>query len=115
MKRELICISCPRGCTVTVSDETGTLSATGMGCNRGEKYAIAECTNPVRTVTATVRVSNRKDTMVAVKTATPIPKGKMMDVMQILRNMQVQAPVEPDTVLVEDAFGSPIITTQKIV
>lgn len=109
--KTLTCILCPRGCSLSVSD---TLTVTGNACPHGEKYAIAECTNPVRTVTATVRVDNRADTMLSVKTEAPVPKGKMMDVMAALRGMTVSAPVAIGAVIIPDILGTKIIATQKV-
>lgn len=111
MKNQMTCILCPRGCSLSVTKE---LSVTGNGCPRGEKYAIEESTNPVRTVTATVRVANRKDTMLSVKTEKPVPKGKMMDVMALLRSMTVTAPISLGSVLLSDVLGTKIIATQKV-
>ena len=92
--KNMTCILCPRGCALSVSDQ---LTVTGNACPRGEKYAISECTNPVRTVTATVRVANRKNTMVSVKTEAPVPKAKMMEVMAYLRSVTVNAPARHTT------------------
>ena len=111
MKHQLTCILCPRGCSLTITEE---LSVSGNVCPRGEKYAIEESTNPMRTVTATVRVANRKDTMLSVKTETPIPKGNMMDVMAHLRSMTVIAPIAIGEVIVADILGTKIIATQKV-
>ena len=111
MKHQLTCILCPRGCSLNITKE---LSVTGNACPRGEKYAIEESTNPVRTVTATVRVANRKDTMLSVKTEHPVPKGKMMDVMALLRSMTVTAPIAIGAVIVGDILGTKIIATQKV-
>ena len=111
MKRTLTCILCPRGCTLSVSEN---LAVTGNACPRGEKYAIDECTNPVRTVTATVRVENRADTMLSVKTEAPVPKGKMMDVMALLRKTTVNAPVAIGQVVLTDVFGTEVIITKAV-
>ena len=111
MSKKLTCILCPRGCALDVAEN---LTVSGNFCPRGEKYAKDECTNPVRTVTATVRVGNRGDTMVSVKTEAPIPKGKMMDVMTLLRSMTVAAPIAIGTVIVPDILGTKIIATQKV-
>lgn len=111
MKRTLTCILCPRGCALSVLED---LSVTGNSCSRGGKYAIQECTHPVRTVTATVRVANRADTMVSVKTENPIPKENMMDVMAYLRSITVTAPIAIGTVVISDIFGTKIIATQKV-
>ena len=111
MKRTLTCIVCPRCGTVTVEQN---MTVTGNGCKRGIDYAIAECTNPTRTVTATVRVANRADTMVSVKTAAPVPKGEMFAVMNKLRNMTVNAPIAIGDVILNDVYGTQIIATKNI-
>ena len=111
MKRTVTCIVCPRGCTVTVERD---LTVSGNGCKRGVEYAVAECTNPTRTVTATVRVANREDTMVSVKTAAPVPKGEMFAVMQKLRSMTVPAPIAIGDVILNDVFGTQIIATKNV-
>ena len=111
MARNMTCILCPRGCALTVSDN---LTITGNACPRGEKYAIDECTHPVRTVTATVRVANRSNLMLSVKTQQPIPKENMMDVMAALRAITVTAPVAMGAVILPDIFGTKIIATQKV-
>ena len=114
MERNITCILCPRGCTMTVKGELEKLQVTGNTCPKGAEYAVNECTNPVRTVTSTVRVSNRKDTMVSVKTAAPVPKGKMMEVMTYLRNTSVAAPVKIGDVILSNVFGTDIIITKEI-
>ena len=59
-KRELTCIICPKGCALKVElDENGkVLGVTGNTCKRGAEYAENECTNPMRTVTSTMRCSD---------------------------------------------------------
>ena len=82
MDRMLTCIICPRGCSLHVQGEGNELSVSGNACPKGAQYAKDECTHPVRTVTAVVRVANRADTMVSVKTAAPIPKEHIFDLME---------------------------------
>lgn len=114
MKRNMICIICPKGCSLTAEVSEGGVKVSGNTCPKGEEYAVNECINPVRTVTATVRVSNRYHTMVSVKTATPVPKNKMMDVMTILRKIQVEAPVKIGDVILTDVCGSDIVVTKEV-
>ena len=114
MERNMTCILCPRGCAMTVRGEVGGLQVVGNSCPKGQEYAINECTNPVRTVTSTVRVSNREDTMVSVKTAAPVPKEKMMEVMAQLRSITVSAPVKIGDVVFTGVFGTDIIVTKEI-
>ena len=114
MERNITCILCPRGCAMTVTGELGNLLVSGNTCPKGLEYAINECTNPVRTVTSTIRVSDRKDTMVSVKTASPVPKEKMMEVMAALRSITVSAPVKIGDVVLTGVFGTDIIVTKEI-
>ena len=114
MKREMTCIICPRGCAMTADIREGKVTVTGNTCPKGEEYAINECLHPVRTVTATVRVANRPNTMVSVKTETPVPKDQMMDVMAVLRATQVNAPVAIGDVVAENICGSRVIITKEI-
>lgn len=114
MKKELVCIICPRGCRLTAETLGDGLTVTGNACPKGKEYAINECTNPVRTVTATVRVSNRYNTMASVKTATPVAKDRMMDVMAVLRKTQIEAPVKIGEVILRDVSGADIVITKDV-
>ena len=109
MKRELTCIVCPRGCALTVElvNEDGkakVLSVYGNGCRRGIGYAESECTAPTRTLTTTVRTSGGG--VVAVKTAAPIPKEKMMDAMDVLSRVTAKEPVKIGDVIVENILNT---------
>jgi len=115
MKRDLICIVCPRGCSMQVElEDSKVISVTGNACKRGEKYAIDECLSPTRMVTALVRVTNRKDTMVSVKTAAPIPKGNIFDLMKLINAATVEAPVSIGDVVLSDVYGTDVIITKDI-
>lgn len=114
MNRTLTCIICPRGCTLNAEIHGKHVTVTGHTCPRGAEYAVSEVLHPMRTVTATIRVSNRRDTMVSVKTASPVPKTRMMDVMAALRKTSVEAPISIGQVLLPDVAGSAIIATKDI-
>ena len=114
MKKNITCIICPRGCAMTAEITDAGVVVTGHTCPKGEEYAINECTNPVRTVTAAVRVGNRYNTMVSVKTDAPVPKDKMLDVMAALHKVQVQAPVNIGDVVLENIFGANVIVTKNV-
>ena len=114
MDRKLTCIICPRGCMLTVSGREDSLVVTGHACSRGEKYAIAECIHPVRTITSSIRVANREDCMVSVKTLVPVAKENVFDVMAVIRTATVTAPVKTGDVLIENLYGSQIVATKDI-
>ena len=114
MQKNLTCIICPRGCALTAEINGKRVSVTGHTCPKGEEYAVNECLSPVRTVTATVRISNRCDTMVSVKTAAPIPKGKIFEAMELIRSASVEAPVKIGDVILPDVFGTTVVATKDI-
>ena len=109
--KKLICIICPRGCHLEVSDD---LKVSNNGCPKGVKYAVDECTNPVRTVTSVMRVSNREDTMVSVKTSQPIKKSDIFCAMEVIKNTSVECPVKVGDVLIKDLFGADVIATKDL-
>lgn len=105
--RNLTCISCPMGCSITVEMEGGeVVSVTGNTCKRGEIYARKEVTNPTRIVTSTVKVKGGKADMVSVKTREDIPKGKIFDCVKALKGVEVEAPVHIGDVIVPDVAGT---------
>lgn len=114
MIRKLTCIICPRGCSLSADITEKDIKVTGQTCPKGQEYAINECTNPVRTVTATVRVANRENTMASVKTAAPVPKDKMLYIMSLLRKTQISAPVCVGDVVLSDVCGTEVIITKGI-
>lgn len=111
--KELTCIVCPRGCRLKIDDD---MNVFGNACPRGEKYAIQELTNPTRTVTSSIRVTNRPYTLVSVKTDQPIPKDKMFEVMEEINKLTVEAPTKIGDVVKKNILdlGADIIITKNI-
>ena len=114
MKREITCIVCPRGCRMTADIQGEIITVTGHTCNRGEKHAMAEILNPVRSLTSIVRVSNRNDTMVSVKSEQPIPKGEMFAIMEKIHAATVEAPVAIGDCVIDNICGTRIVATKEI-
>lgn len=101
MKKNLVCVSCPLGCSIEVEIENGeVISVTGNTCKRGDAYARSEVTNPVRSLTSTVKVNGGVHPVVPVKSSAPVPKDKMFDCMKEINAVTVKAPVKiGDTVI----------------
>lgn len=112
-KAELTCIVCPKGCALEIrlAKDGQILSIKGNACKRGAKYAEAECTNPQRAITTTLRCEDGR--MVAVKTDIAIPKEKMFEAMERMNGTIVKLPVRVGDVLLEDVFGSNVVATQN--
>ena len=111
--KELTCIVCPRGCRLKIDDE---LNVTGNTCPRGAQYAKDELTNPKRMITSIMRVKNRENCVVSVKTSQAIPKGKIFDVMKEIDRVQVEAPTKIGDVAIKDVLGlgADILITKNI-
>lgn len=106
MKKNLICVSCPLGCPIEVEIENGeVVSVTGNTCKRGDAYARAEITNPVRSLTTSVKVENGLHPVVPVKSSGPVPKDKMFDCMKEINSITVKAPVKIGDVVIENILG----------
>lgn len=114
MIKNLTCIICPRGCSLQVEISDKTVTVQGNACPKGEQYGMDESTNPTRTVTSVVRVCNRRDTMVSVKTEKPIPKENIFDLMEIIRKTELSAPVELGDVVIGNVFGTRVIATKQV-
>ena len=112
----ITCINCPVGCrmTVTLKEKKEVISVQGNTCARGDKYARQECTLPLRMVTAVVPASG-SPTPLSVKTASPVPKHLIPDVMAALRNLTVSAPVSIGQVVLPNVCdtGVDIIATKN--
>ena len=104
MKKEMICIVCPRGCHLQVDEES--LKVTGNGCEKGVDYGRNELTNPTRVVCSTVKLQSDQLCRCPVKTDHPVPKGKIMDVMTVVNQIQADPPVHIGQVLCEDIAGT---------
>lgn len=103
--KNLTCIICPNGCTLTVSEGQGGYQVNGNRCKRGEQFAIMEMTHPMRTVTTTVRTAFREAPVLPVKVSGEIPKERIMDVMEALRQVVVTQPIGRGSVVLADVLG----------
>lgn len=111
--KELICITCPRGCHLKVDDE---FNVTGNFCPRGATYAKAELTHPVRTLTSTVVISSKYESRVPVKTNAPLPKEYIAIAMEEINKVRIAAPKHIGDVVIKNIFdtGVDIVVTKDV-
>jgi CxxC motif-containing protein len=106
---ELICITCPMGCTLDVSHEGSTIvDVVGHTCKRGVDYAQEELTDPRRNVTTTVRVKGGLHPLLPVHTSAPIPKARIFDLLADIRKVEVQAPVSMGKAVLSKVVGTDV-------
>ncbi|MBN2025141.1 MAG: DUF1667 domain-containing protein [Actinobacteria bacterium] len=106
-KHEYLCINCPIGCTLELTEEDGEiLEIAGAECKVGKKYAEEEFKNPRRRVSTTVRVSGGTLPLLPVASESPIPKHMVRDAVRVLADVVVDAPVADGQVIYPDILGT---------
>lgn len=105
---EIICVVCPKGCTLRVQHEGDRILSVEGGCKRGEKYAASELVDPRRMVASTVRVKNGLHPLVPVYTRKAFPKPLIPQLAKTLRDVEIPAPVKINQVVMENALGTGI-------
>ena len=102
MQRTLTCIECPRGCTLSVEVENGSVTVSGNFCPKGATYGKNEVTCPVRIITGTVRAEKA---MVPVKTDKAVKKELIFDVMAKIRSARLLTSVKIGDIIIENVDG----------
>ncbi len=109
-KKELICIVCPNGCELEVEmiegDGMEIKEVVGNLCEKGPEWARREILNPVRTIASNVLVRGGVFPLVSVRTDSPIPLGKIPDVMEAIKGIVTDAPVHIGDLLLEHPAGT---------
>jgi CxxC motif-containing protein len=108
-KTEMICITCPVGCTLEVTHDEGTIAEIdGHTCKRGIEYAEQELTDPRRMVTTTVRIKGSLHPLLPVYTSAPIPKPRIFDLLREIRQVELEAPVKMGDVVLSDVVDTDV-------
>lgn len=109
MEKKIICITCPKGCTITVKGEPtqGKIdSVEGNECRRGLTYAESEFIHPVRILTSSVKTVGCDVPLLAVRTAAPIPKELVLEGMEEIKKIAVEGPVATGAVITANFLGT---------
>jgi CxxC motif-containing protein len=97
------------GCTLEVTHEGETLlNVAGNTCPRGEKFVEEELTDPRRMVATTAKVKGGLHPLVPVYTKAPFPKPRIFELLDAIRQVELEAPVEIRQVVLADALGTGI-------
>lgn len=111
---KMTCIVCPNGCRMTVENENGEIKVDGAQCKKGIAFAKAELTNPMRSLATTVPTVFADMPRLPVKTAGEIPKGKMLEAMCMIKNVQVTQRLKAGDIILPDVFGVAIVATASM-
>jgi CxxC motif-containing protein len=101
---------------MTIEKQKDAWKVEGNACRQGEKYAIEEMTSPRRMVTSSVVVEQGDYEMLSVKTDRTVKKEKINAVLQAMKKVHVQAPINIGEVLIENIAqtDASLIATRKI-
>ena len=127
---EMICITCPMGCHLSVQRLSASeIAVTGNRCARGEAYAREELLSPKRVVTTTcalvavlqetaascettvswetaTRASLYRPRRVPVRTKGAFPKERVVELLGVLSKVDIALPVRRGQVILADALGT---------
>lgn len=119
-KRKIVCVTCPLGCKINVvyvdSDDIEILEAKGNRCKRGIEYIKQELRDPIRTVVTSVKIENGVFPLVSVRSNKPVPLRLMNEIMKVLKNTKIKAPIKRGDVIINNILntGSDIIATRTV-
>ncbi|MBU4313135.1 MAG: DUF1667 domain-containing protein [Candidatus Omnitrophica bacterium] len=117
MKKNLICIECPKGCALDVDIENcRVVKVTGNQCPKGETYAISEIEDPRRILTATILTKGFPLKLLPVRTDRPIPKARISDAMKAIRKIRAISRVKTGDIIAKDllGLGANLIATREL-
>lgn len=103
--KELVCITCPNSCRMTVEQKDGKWVASGNRCPRGQKFAEDEMTCPKRTFSTTVRTAWKEVPVLPVRVSQEIPKEKIFEVMEQINQTTVRECIGREDVLIPNVLG----------
>lgn len=114
MKKDLICILCPRGCRITV--DTESLEVTGNACPRGAQFGPQEITSPERMLTSTAPIEGALYARIPVRTSGAVPLAKIPACITQIKALHLKAPVKAGEVLVENIAqtGASLIASRSM-
>ncbi|POZ93428.1 DUF1667 domain-containing protein [Petrotoga halophila] len=119
-KKKIVCTQCPLGCKINViyadADEIEIVEVKGNRCKRGLEFVKQEITDPLRVVVTSVKVEDGEISMASVRSDKPVPLRLMQDIMKILKETKVKAPVKRGDVVIQNILdtGSDIIATRSV-
>lgn len=104
------------GCRLRAIEKDGAYTIEGYSCKRGLEYGLQEMKDPRRNISSTVYIENGFLSALPVKTAAPIPKGMIFQVMEEINKVHVIAPVKIGAIIIPDVLhtGINIVATRNM-
>lgn len=107
--KEYTCIVCPLSCQITLKATNGEIvDVTGNTCKRGENFARNEYINPIRTLTTVVKLEDSDYDCLPVISDGGIPKDKLSECLEELKNVTIVAPIKMGDIVVENLLNTDV-------
>ena len=104
--KKLTCIVCPKGCDLEIEIKNDEYLVQGNMCNRGKLYAINEMTNPMRSITTTIKTKYKTAPRLPVRTDKEIEVKAIFSFMHVLNEIELDHPVHTGEVVVENVLNT---------
>lgn len=118
MIKNYTCIICPNSCEIEahVTDDMHIEKIEGNLCPKGEAYVRQEIVAPCRTIASSVRVLHGTLPLASVRLTKAIPKEKIFDVMNEIKNTTIEAPVQIGSIAIHNVLGldSDVMITRTV-
>lgn len=106
--RNLICIECPIGCSLSVEKVGEQWDIKGNKCPKGKDFAINEITDPRRSICSTVRTTFKKVPRLPVRTTGDVPLKEIFAVMAQINAISVDKPIHTGDVIIKNVCNTGI-------
>ncbi len=105
-RKEIICVTCPKGCDAKVWEEAGSIKMKGKICKKGKAHIQQEFLEPKRVLTSTVVVAHSRTKRLPVRTVEAIPKKDLFRAMEQLSKVSVKPPVHAGEVIISNVLNT---------
>lgn len=116
-EKTLVCIKCPIGCDITGRFNSNEVTCIeGALCQRGKEFFVKEVTDPKRILIHHIKVNNGEIPLVSVRSDHEVPQKYIFDLINILNEKEVEAPVYIGDTMLYNPFrlGINIIATKTV-
>jgi CxxC motif-containing protein len=93
-------------CEIQISDDDGNLQITGNRCGRGYQFVQKHLDEEQRIVTGRCLLSGGQMSRLPVSTNKKVPGSQVSDILEVIQNTRVQAPIKRGQVIIENILGT---------
>ena len=117
IKKEVICVVCPRGCIVNVEYKgNDVVQITGNKCKKGIDFAKEEAIDPKRILTTTLGIDSSSFRRIPVRSSEPVSRDKILNIVREIKRIKVKPAIKMGDVIAKNFMdtGIDIIASMDI-